>query len=364
MKNEFFDICIIEENITAKAGIERAVANLANSLCKYGHQVTIISLYSEEKGVSHFSLDNKVKIIHLTLKRSNVLTRYFSYIQLYRRGKQIINQNEFDFVIGTTHAINSVITLFKKKVQIIGCEHFNYGSCSKSSNRLRKFFYQKLNAVVLLTQNDAKHYAFLSPEKVFVIPNSLSFSCDEPAELEKKRIIAAGRLTYQKGFDMLIQASAIMKQEIPDWKLDIYGDGEDKDKLENMIINTGVEDFVQIHPPTEKIKEEMMNASIFVLSSRFEGFALISIEAQACGVPIVSFDCPEGPSELITNEKDGYLVESGNIELLAEKVVSLALDKVKRKAFGYEAYCASKRFDSLVIVEKWNKLFTDLGKTK
>ena len=247
-----------------------------------------------------------------------------------------------------------------RKVKKVACEHMSYEACPLISKKIRKFCYPRLSAIVLLTNADAKHYKFIEQSKLFVIPNSLSFIADEPAKLENKRIIAVGRLTEQKGFDILMSIAQIIKDEIPDWHIDIFGDGEDKSKLLELISEKKLESFVTINPPTKNIKEELLSSSLFVMTSRWEGLPMILLEAKACGLPIVSFDCPEGPADVIRDCEDGFLIECGDISALSEKIILLGKNQELRKQFGMMAKQSSNKYTASSIFIKWNDLFNSL----
>lgn len=355
------NVAILIGDISRSAGTERAVTNLANMLVKYGdYNVTILSCFSSENDAPYYDLEDDVCLLHYNLNKNTIVNRFSSYFKIIKKTNKIIKDKNIDFLIGTTHAFNCLMICMLRKVKKIACEHMSYAACPTISNKIRKFCYPKLSALVLLTNADAIHYKFIEQSKLFVIPNSLSFIADEPAKLENKRIIAVGRLTEQKGFDMLISIAQIIKDKIPDWHIDILGDGEDKDKLLHMIDEQHLESFVSIKPPTKNIKEELLTSSIYVMTSRWEGLPMILLEAKACGLPIISFDCPEGPADVINDEEDGFLVATTKDKVFAEKIIYLCRNNDKRLAFGNESYLNSKKYLPVNIFEKWKTLFNIL----
>jgi glycosyltransferase involved in cell wall biosynthesis len=215
-----------------------------------------------------------------------------------------------------------------------------------------------LDAVVLLTESDAGHYKF--HKNAAVIPNSLSFAPQKQSSLKNKVILAVGRLTYQKGFERLVESIALIKEKSIGWQVRIIGDGADKEALQKRIKECGLEDTVVILPPTDKIEDEYRNASIYVMSSRFEGLPMALIEAKSCGLPIVSFDCPEGPSEIVRDGIDGFLVERDNVELLSAAILKLAESEDLRKRFGCEAVKDIDRFKPERVGVLWDKLLSGL----
>jgi len=352
-------LAIIIFDITKQAGTERAVCNLSNLLVESKkYAVSIISLNSTY-GKAAFDINGEICIYHLGLPEcKNKISRLKNYKLMIRKVDQICNENKIDIIIGTSHAINTLFFLLRKKVRTIGCEHLNYMASPISSRILRKIIYPYLDAIVLLTKNDASHYSFC--KNTVIIPNSLSFIQDKRSELTNKVILAIGRLTYQKGFDLLIDAIALIKNECSGWEVRIIGTGEDIDKLERKIRNDKLESIIKIYPPTKNIIQEYQQASIYLMSSRYEGFALVLIEAQACGLPIISFDCPEGPSDIITNNENGFLIDNGNICKMSKALLDLMNNKEKRIKFGENAIINSEKYRSEKIFVLWNDLLGNL----
>ena len=169
-----------------------------------------------------------------------------------------------------------------------------------------------------------------------------------------------GRLDPQKGYDYLLHTAVKLKQEIPDWHLDIFGSGDDEEMLKELAKKLQVDDFVSFHPPTKEVAKELCNSGMYVMSSRFEGLPMVLLEAQECGLPIVSFDCPEGPSEVIHDGEDGFLVPLADTDALAEKIITLAKDQEMRKRFGQAAKINCQQFSPEKVGEMWLKLFSAL----
>lgn len=353
-------IFILINDITRHAGMERAVCNLANILV-LNYDTTILSR-DTNMGKPYFPLNEKVKIVHLgtDIYHSSFLRKFFVYHRMLKSLKTIAINNRGAVFISTISTVNGMITVLNRYVKTVGCEHFNYESACFRQRVLRRITYPRLNAVVLLTHADSKHYSFIKKERLFVISNSISFESKDISSCNEKRIIAVGRLEQQKGFDYLLEAAVIMKNKIPEWHLDIFGDGKQKNELLQKIRELNLNDFVCINEPTPNIKDELLKSSLYVMSSRYEGLPMVLIESQYLGLPAVSFDCPTGPSEIIVQNETGYLVKLYDVNELANKVIDLALNEEKRKQFGVNARNYSNRFSTNSVAEKWDYLMSRL----
>ena len=172
-----------------------------------------------------------------------------------------------------------------------------------------------------------------------------------------KRVVTIGRYAYQKGYDLLLQAWAEVERQFHDWTLDIYGQG-DQTSYRELMGDLGINaNRCHLNGPVDDVVKTYQNSTIFVLSSRFEGFGLVLVEAMACGLPVVSFDCPAGPDEIITDGADGLLVPSGDVHALAEKLMTLMADEELRKRLGQQARQTAQRYDMKTIANQWRALF-------
>lgn len=353
-------IAILISDITQSAGTERAVTNLCNSLAEINNdQVYIISVYSKPGDTPFYNINSKVKVLHLNHSYGeNRFKRLMVYLKLRSQIKKIINEENIEVILGTIHAYNILLSTLKRVIRI-GCEHLNYNSCPSVIRPIRKKAYKKLDYVVLLTKQDAEHYKFLDANKVRVIPNITSFERDKQAELTYHRIIMVGRLAPQKGYDILVDIISNIKNKMNDWIIDIYGKGEDKELIVKQIEERGLQNIIKVHSPVSNVRDKMMESSIYLMTSRNEGLPMVLIEAQSCGLPIVAFDCPEGPREIVTDNEDGFLIKNFDKDLLGDRLVELIVNIDKRKEFGNKAFDSSKRFSPDEIVAKWSDLFIE-----
>ena len=190
-----------------------------------------------------------------------------------------------------------------------------------------------------------------------------TFYPTESALLEKKQVIMVGRYNDAKGYDYLIPAWEIVHHRHPDWILQVYGSGELYDDVVNWIKEHKIEDSIVLNEPIDDIKSKYLESSICVLSSIYEGFSLVILESMACGVPVVSFDCPYGPRNIIKDGEDGLLIDFLNIDALAEGICYLIEDNEKRKIMGINARKNALRFSKETVMRQWEGLFRELTKS-
>jgi len=212
----------------------------------------------------------------------------------------------------------------------------------------------RLSAIVTLTHADAQFWNSYN-NNVLVIPNMITIKPKDVKDYSVKRIISAGRFTYQKGYDLLIDAWNLVIPHYPDWQLSIYGNGNPI-IYSNQLIRYKLSGTIRFLPATLDIVEKYAESSIYVMSSRFEGFGLVLGEAMSCGLPCVSFDCPNGPNEIIKNGEDGILVPNGDINALAEAMEKLMEDVELRRNMGQNAKRNIQRFNEDAIMDKFLRI--------
>ena len=363
------------------SGMERVVTLKANYFAEvYGYEVVIILTDGKDKK-PFYSLSPLVRIINLDINYDELYGKSFLKKTVLYLKKQRIFKNRLrdclfnlkpDISISTLRREINFFNSIKDGSIKIGEIHFskaNYRDFKGEKSIyivqksiaffwMRQLIYQlkKLDKFITLTEEDKMLWTEL--KNVQTINNPLSFFPDRISQCENKQIIAAGRYVPQKGFDLLIEAWSLVEKKHPDWKLLIFGDG-DRKLLENIINKNNLQNCYLKHS-TNDIASEFINSSIYVLSSRFEGFGMVIIEAMACGVPPIAFDCPCGPKDIINNLKDGILVKSEDINELADKICFLIENENIRKEMGIKARKNAERFKIEYIAEQWKLLFEEL----
>ncbi len=348
------NIGILIDNITNKAGTERAVSNLANILTNLKHKVFLISISSKE-GECDFSLNKNIEIIHLGLSEAKTKKDSIKILfTLTNTIKKIVNMYALNSLVGTGVISNVCISRFSK-LFTVGCEHFSFESGSLFHHLLAKMYYGKLSKVVLLTEKDRSCYSFL--KNTCVIPNSIPKVGNVYPDYDSKNILAVGRLSYQKGFNLLIEIAEKTKNIIPDWKINIVGDGEDKEYLLQLIKEKKLQEYVNILPYHKDIESLYLSSSIYAMTSRFEGLPMVLLESQNYGLPAIAFDCPCGPSDVIVGTENGYLIDFGNKDLFAEKLIRLCKNVDLRKQMGLKSKELALRFSEDSVQRLWSELF-------
>lgn len=218
---------------------------------------------------------------------------------------------------------------------------------------------RELDKLIVLTNHDKMQWE-KSFSNIIQIPNPSPYNNVEISTLDSKNVISVGKLDPQKGYDMLIDVWKQVYEKYPDWILNIFGQGEWSSLLEQKISDNHLQDVIKLRGVSKQIDEEYKKSSIYVMSSRYEGLPMVLIEAMSFGLPIVSFDCEYGPSEIISNDVDGYLVELNNVEELANRICLLIEDENKRKSMGKSAAVNVRRFEKVQIMQQWIDLFHSL----
>ncbi|MGE7870645.1 glycosyltransferase family 4 protein [Bacillus paramycoides] len=367
----------------------RTVVNTANYFASKNHDVEIISV-RRTSAKPMFDIDKKVNITPIFDARrgklfgkntplyqkiiKKILMKFPSFFidkseDLYHMFNLFVDfkiiaalkKINKGILITTIPSFNILATKFVKKDVIkIGQEHLYFaGHAPGLQNKIKKY-YKKLDALTCLTDSEINDYEQLltgSKVDLYKVENATDIP-EETADLDKKVVIAAGRYAPEKGFDLLIPAFSKVIKKHPDWKLKIFGSGIEEEALRGKIFEEKAYNNIFLMQKTNNIIGEMRNASIYALSSRYESFGMVIIEAMSVGVPCVGFACT-GPREVITHKEDGILVEEGNVEELANSLMMLIESEELRKEYGRNAKKNVERYTFNVVGGKWENILDD-----
>lgn len=375
-------IVYITPQLYTADGVARVLTMKANYFAEqYGYDIIIILTEGKGKPI-FYQLSDKIKVINLDLNFEEIWHRPFMikvliYLRKQRKYRRALTdelmrlqpditvsllRREINFIndikdgskkIGEMHVLRSHYRNFEKNDTNAFKELFSKYWMNRLIGKLRR-----LERMIVLTEKDCQAWTEL--DNVEAIPNPLPLMPKITSSQTEKRIIAVGRYYQEKGFDLLLDAWSKIYQRYPEWRLEIFGDG-DKENYEAIRDKLGIPaSNCILNGRTNEIEKEYLNSSIYVCSSRFEGFGMVIVEAMACGLAVVSFDCPCGPSSIIANGEDGVLVETEQTDSLAEAMSSLIDNPDKRNLLAKNAIRNVQRFRMDQIAERWRSLFESL----
>lgn len=362
-------------------GMERVLLNKVTYLVNKLHwDVTIVT--TDQQGRPPFyPFPEQIRMIDLHIDYADDNEKHvFGKITGYLRRRQkhrkalatLLMREKADIVVSLYPSESSFIPSIpdgsKKVLELHYCKFFRLqygrsgllGLIDRWRTRHDEKIARRFDKFVVLTQEDCGYWGALP--NLEVIPNAAMQFGECHSDVSQPRVIAVGRLDYQKGFDRLIQAWEIVQKDAKcrNWRLDIFGQGEWRDMLQRMIEKAGLDQSAHIHPPTPQIGNEYADSSLLVMSSNYEGFPMVMIEAMACGLPVVSFDYKCGPRDIIDNGINGLLVSNGDIEGLAYAMIEVISDNAYRKLLSANAKRIVETHSEEAVMAKWIALFSSL----
>ncbi|EAH8728010.1 glycosyltransferase family 4 protein [Campylobacter coli] len=347
-------INIFLKDITESGGGERVCANLANAFC-LDYEVEIFSFYKSQPEPI-YKLNQKVKITYLStfdLKnakgiKKNFLKNFYRYFLSFKiifnfrqKSNEILLANDGYFV-----------PFFKNKaLKYLRIWHIK-------APKKKKMIFNRFDTIIILSSRELEKWKKWH-KNIQVIPNFLPFISPKENDLSQKVVLSVGRFTQEKGFFRLIDIWEMVQknEKFKEWKLHIIGDGILKEKIQDKIKIKNLEKSIILKPFTREIEKEYLKASIYVMTSHFEGFGMVLAESASYTIPSIAFDINTGPSDIIDNKKSGFLIEDGNLQEFANKLKILMQDESLREKFGKNAKeKVQKEFSKEVIMKKWNKI--------
>lgn len=368
-------------------GIGRVTAIKANYLATQGHRVYIVTS-NQFNAPMFYELNPEIRHIDMGIgfqagmDNGNPIGKNIKKrkkMKLYRKKLEMFLYDTRPDIVVSTFSNDSDF-LYKindgsKKILEYHFSHDGYKSQIKYaglsfSHKLllvlrlwkQEYLAKKYDAFVVLTHEDASSWRGL--KNLHVIPNMLSFKPNTYSSCQHKRVIAVGRLDFQKKFIRLIEIWSETHKICSDWKLDIFGEGPDEELLKERINTLGLSDVVSIHKPTKAIEEEYLQSSILCMTSTYEGWGLVLTEAMSCGIPCIAYACKCGPRDIIDNGVTGYCIEENEKNEFVKKLVVLMQDDELRMKMGYSAIHNSEKYRADSVMPLWISLFENLYSAK
>lgn len=363
-------------------GMERVLVNKVTYLVEKLHwDVSIVT--TDQKGrPSFYPLPAGVRVTDLGINYSDdnvksVTGKILGYLQKRRRHKRLLTslleREKPDIVVSLYPSESSFIPDIKdgskKVLELHFCKYFRLqygrkgllGIIDKWRTHQDERIVRKFDKFVVLTNEDKEYWGNL--HNIEVIPNAAMNIGGHFSDVTNHRVIAVGRLDYQKGFDRLIQAWEYINKSglYSDWRLDIFGQGEWKEMLQEMVQAKNLSVSVHLNSPVKTIGEEYVNSSLLVMSSNYEGFPMVMIESMAIGLPVVAFDFKCGPRDIISDGENGLLVSNGDIPGLAGAMMKLMGDYELRRRMSVKARQVVDTYSEKAVMDKWVRLFTSLA---
>ena len=362
-------------------GMERVLLNKVTYLSQLpGWEVSVVTTDQHQRP-PFYPFPEKVRMTDLDINYSDdndkgAWKKIFGYLRKRREHKRkltaLLEKEKPDIVVSLYPSESSFIPDIKdgskKVLELHFCKFFRLqygrkgllGWIDKVRTRQDEQIVRRFDKFVVLTHEDKGYWGNLP--NMEVIPNAAMHVSKNYSDVTNKRVIAVGRLDYQKGFDRLIEAWERIQRtgEWTDWRLDIFGQGEWKEMLQQMIDEKGLQDTVRINKPTKQIGEEYVKSSLLVMSSHYEGFPMVMIEAMACGLPVVSFDYKCGPKDIIQHGINGLLVPEGDVKALANAMMEVMADEAYRRMLSQNARKVVDTYSEEAVMKQWIRLFTTI----
>lgn len=358
-------IVYLIEDFAIKGGAERMISEKANTFTAVkGHDVTIVSIFSDSRppayplnGVSFVSLGvpfaaTDCSLLAKTMSRLRVLT------SAAVRFNRLMSELRPDVIFFTLPMGALLLPLYRGNAKRVYESH----SARQFTPYHSLFAPMELMAdtVVCITEQDARQYARARNKRV--IPNFINTPRHTAKDYGAKRALAAGRLEHPKGFDILIRCWKEIDKAHPDWRLDIYGEGSLRESLQQQIDQLGLSGKIRLCGRTEDMMQTYPRYSLMLATSRFEGFSLVLAEAQACGLPAVTFDFKYGAREIVADGITGTIVPQDDIQGFARAAIDMMASEDKRRSYGEEAARRTMRFSRDRVMEEWYRLLDDLSR--
>ncbi|WP_428855904.1 glycosyltransferase family 4 protein [Bifidobacterium dentium] len=346
-------------DITRSGGTENVSIMIANELlARTYYEISFVSLF-EEHDSPFFSIDPSIRRFELYPTVTHGMQHYFDTC---RRLRNIVDNQHIDVLIDIDGILDmySLPVKHSTGVKVVSWEHFNYLQNPGVPYRklTRRWAARRADAIVTLTETDRKLYEGNLKLKcpIMAIANPMGTPTEVSYDADSRLILSSGRLTYQKGFDLLVKVASKVLPNHPDWQWMVLGEGEDRPVLEQMIHDASLDNQLVLEGRVDDMDSYYRRSAMFVMTSRFEGLPMVLLEAKAHRLPLISFDCPTGPSEVIEDGVNGAVVPLGDIDTMAATINTLIDDRAKRVEYSSMSGSNAERYDMATIFDGWRWL--------
>ncbi|MBW3087481.1 glycosyltransferase family 4 protein [Bifidobacterium sp. 82T24] len=371
-------IAFFSGDITRSGGTENVSIMIANALvdssrhagrgdgrAEESFAICFISLF-EERAEPFFAIDERIARHTVYPTVTHGIQHYFDTV---RRLRKLVERHDIDVLVDIDGILDMYSLPLRRGtgVKVISWEHFNFNQNPGVPYRklTRRWAARRADAIVTLTEADKRLYGSNLRLRcpIVAIPNPMQTITPEPQyDADSRMILSSGRLTYQKGFDMLVDVAAKVLPQHPGWRWVVPGEGEDRAMLERKTEQAGLAGRLVFPGRVDNMGDYYRKAAMFVMTSRFEGLPMVLLEAKAHRLPIVSFDCETGPAEIVADGVNGVLTAVGDIDATAAAINRLIDDAERRKTYAAHALDDADRFGKPAIIEQWRTLLNNVSK--
>lgn len=357
-------ILMYVNSLSFYGGIERVIVNLSNALSK-DYQITILvkdspeSVYALNENILIDSIDEQLTL-DMNSKLNRVVNVPYNMVCSITSLRKYLKSNDFDYIYTAfpTNTLEVYLASKKYRDKIVASEHASYYAYNSIYKKIKEYLYPKLTYISVPTKMDTEIYTKLGYNAVY-IPHLTTYDSPKNNPLLQKTIINVGRLTSDKQQRILLEIWQMVNKRLPnnDWMLQIIGSGEEEENLKDFISDNNIKN-VELIPHTSHIAEYYSNSSLFVFTSKMEGFGMVLLEAMSFGLPCISFDCPSGPRDIIDDGKNGYLIPCYDKKLFADMICDYMMCSNEEKLMlGDEALRKVKNWDNNQILNQWKNIF-------
>lgn len=382
MRNGKYKIVYCTPALYSAGGTERVVSIKANYFSDVlGYDVTVI-VTEGKNGNSFFPLSDNVKVINLGINFEELwnisfMRKILLYLQKQRKYRSLLTMELMkirpDITITTLRREINFINSINDGSKKIGEQHLSRTNYRKIDTRFTKYYEMlffrwwkdrvvlnliKLDKLIVLTNDAVAEWPELT--NIRMIPDPLPMKVNSVSSLTAKRVITVGRYSYEKGYDILLRIWSVVEKECKDWQLDVFAMGDPTPYVKMMDDLSIDKKRCHLHSSVVDVEEEYLKSSILVQPSRTEGFGLVLVEAMACGLPVISFDCENGPRSIISHGEEGFLIPPFDIDLFSDSLVRLMNNNDLRKAMGLKGQLKSQRYQIDSVGKQWKLLFDEL----